>query len=84
MLITRGELPRSLCYCYSEVAQILDALARSHGHAGECHRLAGATYARLRYGQIGEIFAYGLHEFLTDMIDTTADLSDEVAKLYLT
>lgn len=84
LLIIRAELPRSLCYCYSEVVQILDDLARMHGHAGECHRLAGATYARLRYGQIDEIFKYGLHEFLTDMVDTTADLSDEVAKLYLT
>jgi len=83
LLIIRPELPRSLCHCYSEVVQILDDLARIHGHAGECHRLAGATYARLRYGQIDEIFRYGLHEFLTDMVDTTGDLSDEVAKLYL-
>lgn len=84
LLIVRPELPRSLCACYQATVDVLDRLMSAHeGRAGECHRLAGATQARLRYGRIDAILESGLHEFLTDIIDTTAQLSDEVRAFYL-
>lgn len=83
LLIIRPELPRSLCSCYREITEVMDRLATAHGKAGECHRLAGATYATLNYGQIQAILDGGLHEFLTDIVDTTARLSVEVDRFYL-
>jgi uncharacterized alpha-E superfamily protein len=84
LLIMRPELPRSLRACYDEIDSCLGDLSRLYdGRRGEPHRLAGEIAARLRYGRIADVFKAGLHEFLTEMIDRTAILSDEVAKFYL-
>jgi uncharacterized alpha-E superfamily protein len=84
LLILRPELPRSLRACYDEIEQSLNDLAELYGgRRGECHRLAGELAARLRYGRIHAIFSAGLHEFLTEMIDSTAGLSEEIANFYL-
>jgi uncharacterized alpha-E superfamily protein len=84
LLILRAEMPRSLRRCYEELAECLDLLAQAHGGArGECHRRAGATCARLRYGRVADIFGAGLHEFLTDMIERTAQLGEEVHGFYM-
>ncbi len=55
---------------------------RSSARGGECHRLAGELNARLRYGRIEDIFQRGLHEFLTEYIDRTIDLGEEIEKFY--
>ena len=66
LLILRADMPRSLHHCYENVIGTLDELAGKKQL--ECRRLAGQTYARLRYGRIDKIFQAGLHEFLTDFI----------------
>jgi uncharacterized alpha-E superfamily protein len=84
LLILRPEMPRSLLSCYEQMARHLDLLAESHGgRRGECHRLCGEMYAKLRFGRIRDIFQTGLHEFLTDFIDRTMLLGTEIANLYL-
>jgi uncharacterized alpha-E superfamily protein len=84
LLILRPEMPRSLASCYEEIARTLDLLAESHaGKRGECHRLVGEVYARLRYGRIQDVFQLGLHEFLTEFINRSLILGDEIASLYL-
>jgi uncharacterized alpha-E superfamily protein len=84
LLILRPEMPRSLRACYDEILGSLDALSGEYGgRRGECHRQAGAVAAQLRYGRVEDIFAYGLHEYLTDMIDRTALLGTEIGKFYL-
>lgn len=83
LLILRPELPRSLRACYDEIDQCLGDLSRLYGARGEPHRLAGEVAARLRYGRVTAIFKAGLHEFLTEMIQRTGDLSDEIARFYL-
>jgi len=84
LLILRPEMPRSLVSCYEEIARTLDLLAASHaGKRGECHRLAGEVYARLRYGRIQAVFDLGLHEFVTEFINRSLILGDEIASLYL-
>jgi uncharacterized alpha-E superfamily protein len=84
LLILRPEMPRSLLSCFDQIARHLDLLAEAYGgKRGECHRLAGETYAQLRYGRIQKIFQSGLHEFLVDFIDRSALLGAEVGKLYL-
>ena len=84
LLILRQELPRSLLACYGRVEQTLDDIAASNGGLrGECHRLAGAMHARLRYGRIDAILEAGLHDFLTGTIDQNVALGQEIARLYL-
>lgn len=84
LLILRPELPRSLLACYSRVEQTLEAIANANGGArGECHRLAGAMHAKLRYGRIDGLIAGGLHEFLTGVIDQNIALGQEIGRFYL-
>jgi uncharacterized alpha-E superfamily protein len=84
LMILRPEMPRSLRGCYDEINAALEKLAlMAGGRRGECHRLAGAIGAELRYGRIEPILKGGLHEYLTKMIDGTAKLSDEVQSFYM-
>ena len=84
LLILRPEMPRSLRACYDDIDQTLAHLAARHaGRRGECHRLAGEIAAQLRYGRVEDIFRTGLHEYLTEMIERTARLGDEVRGFYM-
>lgn len=84
LMILRPEMPRSLRACYDSITACLDELARIHGgKRGECHRQAGAIAAELRYGRISDIFQSGLHERLTDYIDRTRELGDQITNLYM-
>lgn len=84
LLILRPELPRSLMACYRRVEGTLEVIAAANGGVrGECHRLAGAIHARLRYGRIENILEGGLHDFLTGIIDQNITLGQEIARLYL-
>ena len=83
LMILRPEMPRSLFSCYDQIMRQLDAIGDAYGKRGECHRLAGEIHARLRYGQIQKIFQSGLHEFLTEFIDRSILLGEEITKLYL-
>jgi uncharacterized alpha-E superfamily protein len=84
LLLLRPEMPRSLMACHDQIGQYLGLLAESHGgKRGECHRLAGAMHARLRYGRIQDIFQSGLHEFLSDFIGLSVDLGREISSFYL-
>lgn len=83
LLILRPEMPRSLTSCLGEISRQLDVLGQAYGSRGECHRLAGEIDARLRYGKIEAIFQSGLHEYLTEFIDTNTVLGDEIGRHYL-
>jgi len=83
LLILRPEMPRSLRSCLDEITDNLEFLAEAYGRRGECHRLAGAAASRLRYATIEGVFQEGLHEFLTESIERTAAIGDEIVKLYL-
>jgi uncharacterized alpha-E superfamily protein len=84
LLILRPEMPRSLANCLNEITTHLELFAQAYGVRGECHRRAGQLHARLRYGKIQDVFQAGLHEFLTEFIETTAVLGDDISKQYLT
>jgi uncharacterized alpha-E superfamily protein len=85
LLILRPEMPRSLLSCYDQITRHLDLLAEVYGgKRGECHRLAGAMHARLRYGRIKDIFQSGLHEFLAEFVGQSVRLGAEISSLYLT
>ena len=74
-------MPRSLHHCYEVVIGALDELAGKKQL--ECRRLAGQTYARLRYGRIDKIFKSGLHEFLTDFIASNNTLGAQLQDDFL-
>jgi uncharacterized alpha-E superfamily protein len=85
LLILRPEMPRSLRSCYDEITRCLELIAEAYGgRRSECHRLAGEMHARLRYGHTKGLFQTGLHEFLTEFIDRSIVLGDEISRCYLT
>ena len=81
LLILRSNMPRSLHACMNEVEAILEDISSSSGR--EARRLAGELHAALHYGRIGNIFAQGLHEYLTDFLQSTDLLGQEIRKAYL-
>jgi uncharacterized alpha-E superfamily protein len=84
LLMLRSEMPRSLRSCYDTITGCLDELSKIHGgKRGECHRLAGAIASKLRFGRIEDIFQAGLHEHLTEHIEQTSLLGDQIANLYM-
>jgi uncharacterized alpha-E superfamily protein len=83
LMVLHPGVPRSLHFSMRQVEENLDALATAYGRRGEANRLAGEIASQLRYGRIDSIFAMGLHEFLTDFIERTAKLSDEIGRQFL-
>lgn len=81
LLVLRQDMPRSLHACFSEITKILDALTT--GRHGECKRIAGEIHASLLYGRMDHIFQNGLHEFLTEFIDSNYQLAYEVQNTFL-
>jgi len=83
LLLLRPEMPRSLRASFDDVTDCLEALAAEHGARGPCHDAADAISQRLRGAVINDIFAAGLHEYLTAMIDDIAGLGGLVREFYM-
>jgi uncharacterized alpha-E superfamily protein len=80
LLILRDDIPRSLRFC---LRQVFDTLGRvQNAQSGETVRRAGQILAGLQYGRISDIFAGGLHEYLTDFLDSTQDLSQHIQRSF--
>ena len=76
LLILRDDIPRSLRFC---LRQVTDTLGRvQNAHSDETLRKAGQILSGLQYGRISDIFATGLHEYLTDFLDSTQELSRQI------
>jgi uncharacterized alpha-E superfamily protein len=80
LLVLRRDMPRSLHACFDEIMPILELLSGSR--ATECKRLAGELLSKLRYGKMRDIFQRGLHEFLSDFIQSNNMLGTEVHKTF--
>ena len=80
LLILRDDIPRSLHFCLRQVHETL-ALVKNDRSA-ETQRQAGQLLSQLQYGRISDIFATGLHEYLTDHLDAMQELSTEVQKSF--
>ncbi len=81
LLVLRRDMPRSLHACLDEITPILEQL--SGIRQTECKRLAGELHARLRFGKMQDIFQKGLHEFLSDFIDSNNLLGAEIQRAFL-
>ena len=67
-LILNLQSPRSLAYCMEKTAEHLNRLARLYAERHDSHEICANLNAELYDRNIGEIFDYGLHEFLTRFI----------------
>jgi uncharacterized alpha-E superfamily protein len=76
LLILRDDIPRSLRFCLTQVCATLDRVKNDRSR--ETLRRAGKILAGLQFGHISDIFAGGLHEYLTDFLDSMHDLSRNI------
>lgn len=81
-LIMHDRFPRSVAFCYGQVRNLLDDLEQAYGQSHRAHSLARSEHDRLLHRNMDDIFQDGLHEFLADRMNRTAELSDEIAKAY--
>ena len=81
LLILRADMPRSLHASLNEVVHNLELLATER--SGDTLRRAGKLCAELRFGQLDEILATGLHAFLTQFLDRVNDLGSHISRDFL-
>ncbi|MBS1154779.1 MAG: hypothetical protein H6R07_703 [Proteobacteria bacterium] len=81
LLILRDDMPRSLRTCLEAVDAALNKIANRH--SAETIRRAGQLHAELRYGRIEDIFADGLHHFLTRFTERISDLGNRIGQDFL-
>ena len=80
LLILREDIPRSLRFCLMQVCNTLAKVQNSR--SGQALQTAGQIHGGLEYGKISQIFASGLHEYLTDFLDSMHDLSREIQQSF--
>lgn len=84
LLITSSVFPRSLTFCYQQITQHLDEIVGQDPQlVAEAKRQANALYADLRYASVDTIIEQGLHEYLTRLIERTAELGAQIARGHL-
>jgi uncharacterized alpha-E superfamily protein len=81
LLILREDMPRSIHACVREVHAILLQVANTKSK--ETERRAGALYSHFRYSRIEDVLAVGLHDYLTDVLERTADLGNRISTDFL-
>lgn len=81
LLILNSKMPRSLHACLNEVDAILDEINGNTGQ--EARRLAGELHAALHFGTTENIIAQGLHEYLTEFLERTDLIGQEIRTAYL-
>ena len=67
-LILRPEMPRSLVFCLGWINRTTDMLEEIYGRRTASHDAVADVTKMLEGNDIESIFAYGLHEFLTEFI----------------
>lgn len=82
LLILNEQSPRALTFCYRQIVNHLDSLGRAYGQRHQCHRMATDQLGRLLDTDVDEIFAFGLHEWLTEIIIHTNRLAGQIALDY--
>ena len=81
LLIFNPQLPRSLRFCLDEIESLLRQLPPESGRPAM--RLAATLQARLAYGDLAEVYAYGLYNFLERFLRDNVRLGEAVRAAYL-
>lgn len=74
--------PRSVAYCYDQLAYRLNRLAGWHDNRGPCHDTVRQMVSDLEQLDSGEIFRVGLHETVQSGLRMTNRLGVEIAQTY--
>jgi uncharacterized alpha-E superfamily protein len=80
LLILRHDMPRSLSACMNEVNRLLQEIGGPRSN--ELLRRCGMLHGGLRFGSIEEIFAHGLHEYLSEFLERIYELGDLINTTY--
>lgn len=81
LLIFNPQIPRSLRFCMDEIELILKELPQQTGR--RARRLAASLLARLRYGDVEEVYAAGLNNSLERFLIDNTRLGEAVHAAYL-
>jgi uncharacterized alpha-E superfamily protein len=83
-LITHHDFPRSIRHCVDSLDGALHRIsgAGESSYANESERLSGRLRSDLAYITIGEIFEYGLHEYLEEIQRRLVEVSDAMYATY--
>jgi uncharacterized alpha-E superfamily protein len=81
-LICDGRFPRSLAYSYAKLSSNMRGLTREHGQTLPSHALIEDAVVRLGAQTIGNVFDFGLHEFLDEFIATNRRIAEAIAADY--
>jgi uncharacterized alpha-E superfamily protein len=83
-LILHAEFPRSIRFCVESLDAALHRISRSNEthYANEAERLAGRLRSDLRYATVGDIFRFGLHQYLEEIQKRLVEISDAMHEAY--
>ena len=81
-LILRPEMPRSLLFCVQWINRTLDMLEDIYGKRTAGHEAAAGVTAMVEGNNMDRIFAYGLHEFLTEFIARNNRMTEALSESY--
>jgi uncharacterized alpha-E superfamily protein len=76
LMILCDDIPRSLAFCMREVDATLSKVRNDR--SAEALRRCGEMRSALQYGRIGDVFDYGLHEYLTDFLKKSFALGTHI------
>lgn len=77
-LILDGRMPRSLYFCAKKLQDNLSYLAHDYENTAPSHDVAVALGKQLKERDIDQIFEYGLHEHIQDILVALGDLSRQI------
>jgi uncharacterized alpha-E superfamily protein len=81
LLILERRMPRSLAACLDQIAEAMNRIQGNQDHAAK--RLTGQLHARMVHADVQEIFAGGLHEWLTESLAEVNELGTRIQRAYL-
>jgi uncharacterized alpha-E superfamily protein len=81
LLILRGDMPRSLIACMSEVVNNLAQVRNDV--SSETERFAGRMHANLKFNSMEDILRRGMHDYLTEFLEHVYELGDRVSRDFL-
>jgi uncharacterized alpha-E superfamily protein len=81
-LILDQRLPRSLAFCYINLARNLANLEAEYGETKPCQAICANILQRLTTTDIDAIMEEGLHEFLTRLINDNNGLGTQIEEDY--
>ncbi len=80
LLVFDATLPRSLRSCFDEVSGILKELPQAQ--AKGALRLADSILVRLKYGDVKEVHAMGLHDYIERFLEDNVRLGEALQASY--